>query len=296
MAPLRPLLLFTAVLFAPVTALAAGHDAAEQHLNVGLASAKKGRCELALPEFEASIALRETPAAHLAMGDCFVALGQPARAWNSFRAAERLGEATAADKAKKLEPQLLSVVIELPKNTSEVRVDGVMVPADQQKAPLRLDPAESHTLEVTASDGRRWLHSVDGKAGDTIRLKAFEEEKASPLMETPRRGDAGGTQRTIGLVTGGVGLTAMLVGGFFGYRAIVGRNDYENAVDARCVGRTCREGDRSDLGSLRDDALTSATLSTVLFIAGGLLTAGGVTLYLTAPSRGSAGMQVGGTF
>jgi hypothetical protein len=91
------------------------------------------------------------------------------------------------------------------------------------------------------------------------------------------------------LVVGGVGVAGLVVGGVFGIRTIDLKNQRGQYCDANNV---CNNQQGV---SLDRDARTSATVSTVSFIAGGLLAAGGVVLVLTAPRAAAPSVTVGAT-
>ena len=84
-----------------------------------------------------------------------------------------------------------------------------------------------------------------------------------------------GPWRTIGFVAGGVGIAGLGLGAAFGVKAMGSKND------AQCdASNACKSGPLSD-------ARSSATISTIGFVAGGVLLAGGAALVLFAP-HGSA--------
>jgi hypothetical protein len=90
----------------------------------------------------------------------------------------------------------------------------------------------------------------------------------------------GSTQKTIGYVTGAVGIIGLGLGGFLGYRA------YSLNQDSL---EQCRSDDANactaDGKSTRDDARSAAMVSTIALAAGGALTVGGLVLVLTARSE-----------
>jgi hypothetical protein len=78
----------------------------------------------------------------------------------------------------------------------------------------------------------------------------------------------------------GVGAVGLGVGSAFGLKTFSQAGD----SDAHCKGTLC---DQTGV-DLRKDAHTSATISTVGFIAGGVLVAGGLVVTLTAGSSKNA--------
>jgi serine/threonine-protein kinase len=93
----------------------------------------------------------------------------------------------------------------------------------------------------------------------------------------PVQASDGSTQRTLGLITAGAGLVGIGVGTFFGIQSMSNNSDAKQECDASGC---------SPAGvTLRNDAISAGDVSTVSFIAGGVLFAGGVALYLTAPRR-----------
>ena len=89
----------------------------------------------------------------------------------------------------------------------------------------------------------------------------------------------------IGLVVGGAGVAGLVIGGVFG---LVSKSTYNNAFTNECGGNpnTCSTQGAQD-GST---AHSQATISTVGFIAGAALLAGGAVLYFTAPKGTSIGV------
>jgi hypothetical protein len=99
----------------------------------------------------------------------------------------------------------------------------------------------------------------------------------------PRRPDVvpdtsqGSTQRVLGLSTAGAGVVALGVGTLFALSASSKRSD----VEAGCPAGVCHD---PALVTMNEDAKSSADAATVLFVAGGVLAAGGAVLFFTAPS------------
>ena len=84
----------------------------------------------------------------------------------------------------------------------------------------------------------------------------------------------------MGYAVGAGGLVGLGLGTIFGLRA---RSLHDDALD-HCPGDRCTDEARS----LQSDARSAATVSTISFIAGGTLLAGGIALVLFAPSAVSS--------
>ena len=112
------------------------------------------------------------------------------------------------------------------------------------------------------------------------------EVAAGPLVPSEPQAvanrPAGATQRMAGLVTGGVGVGAVVLGTAFG---LVSKSTYDGAV-AACQGvtRPCQGAGAHD-GQVAHD---QAAISTVGFIAAAALLGGGAALYFTAPKGRTA--------
>jgi hypothetical protein len=90
-----------------------------------------------------------------------------------------------------------------------------------------------------------------------------------------------------GLLAGGAGVVGLGVGAYFGVRAF----SKQGVVDDHCHGALC---DATGLDA-DDDAHTSAAVSTIAFVAGAALAAGGAVLFFTAgdfPAGRAAGAGV----
>lgn len=94
---------------------------------------------------------------------------------------------------------------------------------------------------------------------------------ASPSTDTST---SASSLSTAGLVIAGAGVVGLGLGTIFGLGAA------SKQSDADCPNNRCR--DESSASTLRD-AQASATLSTVFFVAGAALAAGGLTLFFVAP-------------
>jgi hypothetical protein len=126
------------------------------------------------------------------------------------------------------------------------------------------------------------------------------EAAPRPGVEPEPPAKDGKSQRIAGVVVGGVGVAGVVVGSVFG---IVSKSTYNHALTEcpKAPGDCIQQG--VDDGK---SAHTQATVSTVAFIAGGVLIGGGALLYFTAPKAGvtvsptvglrSAGLGVNGSW
>jgi len=109
---------------------------------------------------------------------------------------------------------------------------------------------------------------------DAGSVGAGEERGGAP----PKAADtapAGGTQRTLGWVSVGVGGAGLVLGGVAGGMAVA----KHSALETDCGGGTCPAGFSDRIASYN----RLGTISTAGFIAGGVFAATGVVLLVTAP-------------
>jgi hypothetical protein len=162
-----------------------------------------------------------------------------------------------------------------------------------------VDPG--HRVIVATAGGAEQMAEADLAEGasQTVELHfaapgtaapAFPASAAEPTSEPTREAPSdGSTQRILGLVTGGVGVVALGVGGYFTLRALSKKSD--SNADGRCNGNDC---DAIGLG-LRDDAVQAGNVATVASIVGLVALGGGAVLYLTAPSSNGGAESAGVT-
>lgn len=269
-----------------------------------------GKYDVACAKFEQSQRLDPGIGTLLYLADCYEKSGRIASAWATFREgasqAKAAGQSERADagedRAKRLEPRLSRLTVNVASaNTAlegiVIRRGGTVIAKELWGVALPVDGGEID-IEASAPKAKAWSKRVTVKAEQdsvTVEVPALEAE-ASPVaapepapMPAPTvapvtppapaedRETAGETQRTIGLVLGGVGLVGVGFGSYFGLRAISKNSDAKEL----CDGSVCH--DRRGV-ELTDDARSSATISSVAFGVGlSALVAGGV-LYFTAPS------------
>jgi len=152
-------------------------------------------------------------------------------------------------------------------------------------------PTNPGSVQVAATDGARRVEAtvaLQEGARQTVSLDFSQSsgpEESVVVRQSPTAGpeDAsapGAWQRTAGWIGIGVGAAGLIVGSIAGVVAIGQNSDLATA----CPGGTCPGSEADALSSYQ----TTRTAAGVGLIAGGILTAAGVTLVLTAPKRDSA--------
>jgi hypothetical protein len=172
----------------------------------------------------------------------------------------------------------------------EVRVDGAPLIAGAWGVATPIDSG-SHGVEARAPGYETWSSSivVTGEAQriqvQIPRLTTAEppsSEAAGLRQSVPLRSqadDVGGNVRTLGWVGTGVGLLSLGVGVGF----LVQKGSKLDERDGVCPARLdCTNDEERDLNSLTRDARSAGTLSTVGFVAGGVLLAGGIAAVVLA--------------
>jgi hypothetical protein len=269
----------------------------------------------ACPKLAESERLAPSGGTLLNLADCYEHTGQTASAWAAWKdVASRANAAGKADvekralaKAAALEPTLAKLTIAVDAGSDvaglDVKRDGVAVGHAEFGTAIPVDPG-AHVVEAVAPKKKAFSAKVDvvPRQTDARVAIALEDEpqavtpppptvpqpggpSGTPPPERPQTESGGGSGlKTVGLVTGAVGLVGLGVGAAFGF---VAKSKNDQALEPQNC-RTSTLCTQAGL-SLTDDAKRAATLSTVSFIAGGVLLAGGLTLWLTAPSAQHTG-------
>jgi hypothetical protein len=284
--------------------------AAEALFTEGQALLKAGKYAEACPKLAESQKIEPAVGTQLNLAVCLKGNGQLASAWSTFLAAASsardAGQTQRADYARKeaaaLEPSLGRLAIVPPSSPAPegllVSVDGTDVPRGLWASGLPLDAGE-HTVEVTAKGYRSVTQTVstEDKAKRSFTLPALEPESSlasgnesvadpgqasgpqEPGVES-RQSDAG-SQRTIAVVIGGIGLVGLGVGGYFALNA---RGKFSDS-DPECnENNICTPSGKE----LRDGAQTSATVATISTGVGIAALAGAAVLWFTSGSSGSS--------
>lgn len=283
--------------------------AAEGLFEQGRALMKEGKFEAACPKFVESQKLDPGVGTLLFLGECYERTGRIASAWATFgeaRSAARIAgdpkrDAMAQQRYEKLEPLLPHLVV----NVKEV--PGLVVtlgPTPLSKGiwgtPIAVDPGDT---EVRASaPGRREvtiaIHVEKGET-KTIEVPALEVVADAtpkpldppaivpppPAVPPPPPANPRPWQRPLGGAFIGVGAAGLVAGAIFGAFAFSTWSD----AHAQCPNALCSSQDGIDAS---DRAHLWGNLSTGFFVAGGILAATGIVLFVTAPRSPRVGLTL----
>jgi hypothetical protein len=279
----------------------------------------KGDYAAACPKLKESFAQDEATGTLLALALCQEQAGQTASAWATYAEvvtrARRDGRAdreqAALEQLQGLDPKLSRLTIEVDPSLlsvagAVVKRDGLPIGTGAWGVASPVDPGV-HVVEATAPGKRSWKASVTIKpVADAQVLKVpplVDEVLPAPAPapvsppEPPRppptavaepaivpadsaAPSTGRPLRTLGLVVGGAGIVGLGASGFFAIRAknLDSESKDNNACDQN---NACTwEG-----LSKRNDAVDAANAATIALVAGGVLTAAGVTLVLVGGSK-----------
>jgi len=286
---------------------------AESLFQQGVELMDQGDYAAACPKLKESLAQDPAMGTLLALSLCQEQTGLTASAWAGYAEvvarARRDGrpdrEQAAREKMQALEPRLSRLTIVVDASTASlpglvVKRDEVAIGAGAWGTPSPVDPGE-HVVDVTAPGKRRWKGKVTiGAAADsqTLTVPPLDDEPPAPLqgaaateMKSPAPPDAAAGSvtaddvsppassplRTIGIVVGAVGIVGLGVSAYLG---VHGKGLY---TDSNRDGH-CDASDKCDPTgiALRESAVRETDAATVALVAGGVLTAAGLTLFFVS--------------
>lgn len=209
----------------------------------------------------------------------------PAGANPKFKEAQELARAEVVG----LDAKIAWVTVEVRGPTEpKVTLDGSDVPRASLGVRRAVNPGQ-HEVRVVAEGYADGSESFEIEAGGeksivlTLEPGESSEVPARPLPDGEGSGGMS-TLTLVGAVSVGVGGAALIVGAVTGGLALGKHGDLTDA----CPSGQCPATEQDNLDSYR----TLGTVSTIGFIAGGVLAATGVTLLILAPS-GDAPDQAG---
>jgi hypothetical protein len=284
----------------PAGAAEPGTGAADALFESGKAAMDHGDLVTACRDLSESLKLDHAAGTLLNLGECEARSGKLATALAHYREG-RAGLADGDFRVAFAEEKIASLSKRAPRLAVEVSgerapgarvtLDGAVLPDTSLGVPLPIDPG----THVAALEGDPPLRvSVTLAEGDTKSVALVQARAPAPApapaLAPPSapadEGSHGASQRFAGAVALGSGAVALVVGAVLGVTAKI-------TYDSASSPSNCPNGPAScDAAGVSggSTAHTEATVSTVLFVAAGVLGATGGVLYLTAPSERRVGL------
>jgi hypothetical protein len=306
-----------AVLSAPGSALAQPSPdtraAAAALFEAGRKLASEGNFAEACPKLEDSQKMDPGMGTLFYLSDCYEKIGRTMSAWVGFRevAAQALiaGQAErekfARSRVATLEPQLMRLKVAIRPDAGQVSVtrDGAVMSPGVFGTPVPLDPG-AHVISATASGKESWESKIFLKdPGQTVvvEVPTLLDKKPGAVAATPPAGNAipvgpqsnlvsGNNpvlpdtasprpwQRPLGITMTAVGAVGLGVGTALGLMA---KSTFDDAAPHCDASKHCDP----DGITLRTSAVGKGNTATGVFVAGAVVAAGGVVLWITAPSH-----------
>lgn len=282
--------------------------AAEQLFNEAKTLAEKGDYASACPRFEASYKLDAALGTLLNIATCYEKAGRLASAWGRYRevvaVAIKVGDEPrikiARERADALEPKLPRLTIRATSLIAGMVVTRDDVPVDQAVlgVGIYVDAGE-HTITAAATGRKPFTSRIEiGETG--TKIVTIPELEIDPSYQGPLPVattirveqdliDPGRPRRILGLALSGVGIATLVTGVSFGVTA---GNTWDAAFDDGLCDRTtleCTPKGQERTNSARRQAL----VSNITTVGGVALIAGGVLLYLSAPTPGRLAITPG---
>jgi hypothetical protein len=193
--------------------------------------------------------------------------------------AQEQRERVARTRAAAIEPRLSKMVVVVPAvQGAEVRIerDGVELSRAQWNVPALVDPGV-HRVRAWGPGVGEWATEVNLAADGVVHEVAVPVSSERPFFQP--------LHRKIGLAAAGVGAAGILVGSFFGVRAIVKKNDADRAG---CDGRECNT---AESGEIRDEARSAGDIATVAMGIGAGGLAAAAVLFWIVPEPDPASVE-----
>ena len=273
--------------------------------------AKSGNFEAACPKFEASYQADPALGALLNLADCLEQIGLTASAYgrwsDAVELAVRAGDTRAdfaRERREELKKRIAYVTVEVSGKASELSVRRDTTPLSQGAYGVALptDPGES-TVNVVRGDDVVWEQRLRLAEGEklTVRVDLAAIAAANPpplrnlggvvasrpkVVETAPPNVFWSKQRIAGAIVGGVGV----VGGALGLLAGGAAMARADAIEKE---GQCADGPRGPVCSAAgleniQAGTEAANASTWILVGSGVITAVGLTVFLTAPAAPKA--------
>ena len=288
---------------------AATRAAARKLAEDGVAALQSGDAATAVQKLEKAHNMLKAPSVALWSARALAKRGLLVEAAERLREASRLpvsGDTGVQEQAKRdaekelseLSPRIPSLVIAISgagDTPVAVTLDGASIPSDLlgEDRPVNPGPhrlvakrgADERSLDVTVAEGERKPASLDFGSAAPTSMPAADAPTSDAGATTAPSASSGGN-KTLAFVALGAGAAGLIVGGVTGGLALSKKSKLDdNTVD--CRNGQCTYAVESDVKSLR----TFRTVSTIGFIAGGVLAATGVVLLVTSSGSKQQGAK-----
>ncbi len=234
----------------------------------------------------------------LYLGGCYEHINKIGSAWTSFRDAmtrakpgDKRGEIAKAE-VQRLDGEASHLVLRPPHQVPDglrVMLNREPMDASALGQSVAIDGGR-YSIVVTARDYESWRTevSVPERRGYIelqldIGAPEVHPQQAQTVVAAPRPGF--GAPRAVALIAAGAGVSALVVGSVLAISAKTIFDASNDTGGCNATSNVC--SDQAGVG-MRSDALLQADIATVLFIAGGVLLTGGVTLFLLAPKKAAS--------
>jgi hypothetical protein len=160
-------------------------------------------------------------------------------------------------------------------------MDGKLLLEKTEGGAVEVNPG-IHTFTFEAADGTKTdkqMVVAEGEKDKRIAVTIAKPLSASPpgaTAENPVKESSSAPWKSIGIVTAGLGVVGLGLGSVFGVEASSKKSSAGCDSDSKCLTPTAL----STLSSAQSDG----NVATGFFIAGGVLTAGGIMMWALAPS------------
>lgn len=268
-----------------------------------------GDCPAAVPKLLESIAREPSVGARFSLAEC-VRDADPHGAFWHLREAALLAFVKHDPRVASAEEQAGAIVkatggllfdieaVDLRAPGFDLRLDDRSVDRFHLSAAVAAAPGDHHIV-ATVADGRRFEGDARVTRGSITRARLVLVRAPSvvaPRVESPpppiavrEENSSLSGRRKVALGIGSAGVAALAVATAFGVVALEKRAE----IDRACNGdRDACTGSPRVVDPVLDSANANATISTILFAAGGALLAGGIVLWITDSKSSPKNMAV----
>jgi hypothetical protein len=261
---------------------------ATELFNAGRDLLAEGRLAEACPKLAESVRLAPHVGSLGKLAECEERTGRFVSARGRWQQALNLARVQGDQRRERVESELARmdrivprVLVVLPKGRAssvEVRIDDVPYSSTALELPIPMDPG-SHTVSVAGRLAEPWSQVVQLKADGAVTkvvVPVSRERQPEPGAGASASPSGPTALETAGLVATGAGLVSIGIGGYF---VGVTQSRLDASNEGGCNGDRCTPGG----AAIRDEARRAGNAATAFIVAGGVVAAGGLAVFLFAP-------------